>query len=117
MALFMGITFKSFFFSTANQRIEVFDDYWSFLLKLGGHFALVFPTAMTSLFGYLFNPVCSFFPPLDPETSLQLTIKNTGNKYKIAIKLNRLRFKIEIYVYISKLNYKKNIVHKYTITN
>ena len=60
MALFMGITII-FFFSTPNQRSQFFGDCWNFPLKLGGPFPLVFPAAMTSLFGYFFNPVCSCF--------------------------------------------------------
>ena len=52
MVLFMVIIFN---FANANQSCCCFP------LKLGSHFALVFPPAMTSLFGYLFIPVCSLF--------------------------------------------------------
>ena len=48
-------------FGNSQSELGFFDDCWSFPLKLGGHFALVFPAAMTSLFGYLFNPVCFSF--------------------------------------------------------
>ena len=51
-------------FGNSQSELDYFDDCWSFPLKLGSHFALVFPAAMTSLFGYLFNSVCNFSPPL-----------------------------------------------------
>ena len=106
MALFMGITFE---FWQRPIRVCLLWRLLKLPLKLWGHFALVFPAAMTSLSSSLFNLVWLFFPSL-PETSLQLTIKNTVHEYKIVIKTNRLRFKIEIYVriFFLKFNYKNN---------
>ena len=72
-----------------------------------------YPAAMTSLFGYLFNTVCRFFFPFSrffcfssPDTykKKRWNKKNYVHNYKSAIKTNRLRFKIEMYVYFfSKL--------------
>ena len=58
-------------FGNSQSEFDFFDDCWNFLLKLRGHFALVFPAGMTLLFSYLFNPVCSLFPNPKLRYSLQ----------------------------------------------
>ena len=64
-----------------------------------------FLAAMT-LFSYLFNPVCKFFPFsfflffffFFFQNLPKKIFFNSVHKYKIEIKTNRLRYKIEIYV-------------------